>query len=354
MAMKFPAGYGSVIKLGGRRRKPYAVRITVGYVLKGTAEHPKAVQQYQYLEYFEKRADAMKYLADYNSGIRVREHVSLTDIPTFKDVFLKVMAERKASKRGMAANLERSYNAAFQRLVPIHNVKICNLRHSDVQPVIDANRHMSKSTIYNMITCCHMVAEYAQKYEYITMDFSAHLEGDYVDAREIHKPFTHDEIMRLWQDRSQAAARFALITIYTGLRPSELLCSPVSESDLTRGYFIGGSKTDAGRDRAVPLHPDIVPVLREQIAESGGGPLFGLKSLASFRRRYWDQYMQDAGMEHLPHDGRHTCATLMESAGIPLVRRKLILGHAIRDVTEGVYTHISPADLIAEISKLKP
>ena len=64
--------------------------------------------------------------------------------------------------------------------------------------------------------------------------------------------------------------------------------------------------------------------------------------------------MQTVCMEHLPHDGRHTCATLMESAGIPLIRRKLILGHAIRDVTEGVYTHVKPEELIAEISKIKP
>ena len=354
MAMKYPSGYGSVIKLSGKRRKPYAVRITTGYVLKGTEEHPRAVQQYRYLEYFEKRTDAVRYLADYNSGIRVKEHVSLSEIPTFSEVYSIVIAERQASRKGMTKSLERAYNAAFQRLSPIHGMKVCNIRHYDVQPVIDANKHMSKSTVYNMITVCHMVAVYAQKCEYITTDFSAHLDGNYADAVEIHHPFTHDEIQRLWRDKSRTAACFALVTIYTGLRPSELLGASVSLSDITRGYFTAGSKTEAGRDRIIPIHPDIKPVLMGLVTDSQEGRLFSARSLPSFRRIYWNSYMTESGMEHLPHDGRHTCATLMESAGIPLVRRKLILGHAVADITEGVYTHVKPEELIREISKIKP
>jgi len=354
MAYRMPNGYGSIIKLSGKRRKPYAVRITTGYVLKGTDEHPRAVQQYRYLEYFEKRTDAVRYLSDYNAGIRVREHTAIVDMPTFKEVYNMAMDERRAARNGLSANLERSYHAAFNRLSPIHDVRVCNLRYNDVQPVINQSRDMSKSTVSNMIIVCRMVAAYAQKCEYASTDFSAHLSGNYTDSKEIHHPFTHDEIMRLWKDKNQTAARFALVTIYTGLRPSELLGASVSLSDITRGYFTAGSKTEAGRDRIIPIHPDIRPVLMGLVADSQEGRLFLARSLPSFRRIYWNPYMTESGMEHLPHDGRHTCATLMESAGIPLVRRKLILGHAVADITEGTYTHVKPEDLIAEISKIKP
>ena len=255
---------------------------------------------------------------------------------------------------GLSANLERSYNAAFNRLSPIHDVRVCNLRYNDVQPVINQSRDMSKSTVSNMIIVCRMVSAYAQKCEYASTDFSAHLSGNYTDSKEIHHPFTHDEIMRLWKDKSQTAARFALVTVYTGLRPSELLGASVSLSDITRGYFTAGSKTEAGRDRIIPIHPDIKPVLMGLVTDSQEGRLFSARSLPSFRRIYWNPYMTESGMEHLPHDGRHTCATLMESAGIPLVRRKLILGHAVSDITEGVYTHVKPEELIGEISKIKP
>ena len=256
------------------------------------------------------------------------------------------------SKKGMAKNLENSYNAAFQRLSAIHDVKVCNLRHYDVQPVIEQSRHMSRSTIHNMLIVCRMVAAYAQKAEYTTTDFSAYLDGDYKDPEGIHRPFTIEEIKRLWKDKHETAARFALITIYTGLRPSELLQASVSASDITRGYFIAGSKTAAGRGRKVPVHPDIKPMMMELAMESKDGHLFDTLSLPVFRRRYWDEYMKNACMEHLPHDGRHTCATLMEAAGVPLVRRKLILGHAVKDITDGTYTHVSIEELISEISKI--
>ena len=33
--MKMPNGYGSIVNLGKKRRKPFAVRVTVGYEEKG-------------------------------------------------------------------------------------------------------------------------------------------------------------------------------------------------------------------------------------------------------------------------------------------------------------------------------
>lgn len=43
-------------------------------------------------------------------------------------------------------------------------------------------------------------------------------------------------------------------------------------------------------------------------------------------------------MDHLPHDERHTCATMLDNADISKVIIKKILGHAGKDVTEKVYT----------------
>ena len=48
-------------------------------------------------------------------------------------------------------------------------------------------------------------------------------------------------------------------------------------------------------------------------------------------------------MKHLPHDGRHTFASLMDSAGANDVCIKLIMGHSMKnDTTKGTYTHIQP------------
>ena len=68
--MKLPNSYGSVIKLGGKRRKPYAVRISK-LVEDDTG---KVKRKYTYLAYFSKPEMAYTYLAEYNSGAFVPEH----------------------------------------------------------------------------------------------------------------------------------------------------------------------------------------------------------------------------------------------------------------------------------------
>ena len=57
--MKLPNSYGSVIKLGGKRRKPYAVRISK-LVEDDTG---KVKRKYTYLAYFAKPEMAYTYLA---------------------------------------------------------------------------------------------------------------------------------------------------------------------------------------------------------------------------------------------------------------------------------------------------
>ena len=57
--MKNPNGYGTVVKLSGNRRKPYAVRKTVGFNEKG---HPI----YLPIGYAKTREEGMEMLALYN------------------------------------------------------------------------------------------------------------------------------------------------------------------------------------------------------------------------------------------------------------------------------------------------
>ena len=60
--MKNINGYGTVVKLSGKRRKTYAIRITTGwqqeYDLDGTPVG-KPKQKYKYLNYYEDRKDAL-------------------------------------------------------------------------------------------------------------------------------------------------------------------------------------------------------------------------------------------------------------------------------------------------------
>lgn len=57
--MKLPNGYGSVYKLSGNRRNPWAARKTAGY-------NDKGQPRYVFVGYYRTRQDALQGLAEYN------------------------------------------------------------------------------------------------------------------------------------------------------------------------------------------------------------------------------------------------------------------------------------------------
>lgn len=64
--MKLPNGYGSVVKLSGKRRNPYMVRKTNGW--RFDKEKDKQVQDFIIIGYAPTRADGLQMLAGYNKN----------------------------------------------------------------------------------------------------------------------------------------------------------------------------------------------------------------------------------------------------------------------------------------------
>lgn len=62
--MKLPNGYGSVVKLSGKRRKPWMVRKTTGYHIDPVKE--KKVNEYIIIGYAATKTEGLQMLADYN------------------------------------------------------------------------------------------------------------------------------------------------------------------------------------------------------------------------------------------------------------------------------------------------
>ena len=59
--MKNPNGYGSIIKLSGKRRNPFAIVVTDGF-----DDNGKQIRRY--ISYHPTKKDAMIALADYNAN----------------------------------------------------------------------------------------------------------------------------------------------------------------------------------------------------------------------------------------------------------------------------------------------
>lgn len=109
--MKNPNGYGTVVKLSGNRRKPYAVRKTIGFNKKG---HPI----YQPIGYTETREEGMEMLALYNHEPWNIDRDKVT---------LKMLYEKWKEVKSSTVNegTRRSLQSAYKHCSKYYDVSPC-------------------------------------------------------------------------------------------------------------------------------------------------------------------------------------------------------------------------------------
>lgn len=171
----------------------------------------------------------------------------------------------------------------------------------------------------------------------------------------MHKPFTTEEMQILWQHTDDPMARTALCYCYTGARPVELMAMKVENVNLKERYMVGGVKTAAGKNRRIPIADCIYPFIKEWCdAKRFQGGTFLPFDTQSKLRHNWDKSLQAMGIvNHRPHDGRHTFATLASNYGLDEVTVKRIVGHSRgRNITQDVYTHKTQEQLLNAVNQL--
>ena len=353
--MKLPNSYGSVIRLGGKRRKPYAVRISK-LVEDDTG---KVKRKYTYLAYFAKPEMAYTYLAEYNSGAVVPEHMKYSDSPTFAEMYEKWKKYRKSLKNQISDSTWRNYEIAFHHFSELHDRKFISIRTNDLQQCLNAYNHKSQTTISSMRAVLKAMYPYAKLNEYIDRDLTEGLVYEWTNSTEqIHDRYSDEEIKTLWSKLYEINnVDIILIMIYTGLRPTELLEIQTENVHLDEKYMVGGMKTEAGKDRIIPLNDKIIPLVKNRY-DANKKYLINNKfgnhyTYGTYMNGNFNTCMGKLKMKHLPHDGRHTFASLMDSAGANDVCIKLIMGHSMKnDTTKGTYTHKTLEELLTEVNKI--
>ncbi|MGL5270736.1 MAG: tyrosine-type recombinase/integrase [Selenomonadaceae bacterium] len=341
--MRLPNGYGSVHKLSGKRRKPWAVMITTG-----CSDEGKFMRKY--IGYYPSRPDAIKALADYNENpYDIESH----DI-TFAKLFDKWCDDRYTKKGDSIPN---SYTAAFARAEKLHDMPFVDIRARHIQGEIDRCA-LGYSTKKNIRILCNLLSKYAISIELISTNYTPLTTLPTEIQSRIHKPFTLDEIETLWRHTDDAGAVFALIYCYTGLRPTELLKIKTENVYLDERYMLGGLKTSAGINRMIPIAEKIFPFIKAMytpeseylaIDSRDGKPIATYDRL---RAHYWEISPVLKKMDHLPHDGRHTCATLLDNAHVEKLLIQKILGHKAKNITDKVYTHKTLKQLLDAINRI--
>lgn len=360
--MRSPNGYGGISNLGGNRRNPFRVRITTGWEYDEKTGRQK--QKYATLGYYPNRKAAMIALAKYNESPYDLDKNKIT----FGEMYSKWSATAYTEIGKTAVN---SYTAAFKKLAPLHDRKMRELKKNELQDVMDALSGYSESTQNNAKIVMAGVFSYCMENDLIDKDYSKFVKTKPPKGKtEIHFPYEAKEIKLLWDNldlavpirysakdiRNEFPVDTILMMIYTGVRPSELLNMKKGNINLKERYMIGGLKTEAGKERVIPIHEKIYPLIKARYDAAGEWliPYKGDKpaALTQYRNFLFNPIMEKLQLSHLPHDGRHTFATFADNYDLKEYIVKLIMGHKIDDITKGVYTHTSPAELVAAVNKI--
>ncbi|MDR2578312.1 MAG: site-specific integrase [Chitinispirillales bacterium] len=180
-------------------------------------------------------------------------------------------------------------------------------------------------------------------------------------VRKERQIFSDIEVGRLWDAADEPWVDTVLILLYSGWRISELLALKVEDINLDMGIMRGGAKTKAGKDRVVPIHRLIMPLIKNRLRnckfrliENGGAPVGYDTYLYFFRGA-----MGKLEINHTIHETRHTFRTWLDRASAPLSCVNRIMGHVCGDVGLQTYTHKvieelrAAVDLIATEQKVK-
>lgn len=327
--MRNPNGYGAVYKLSGKRRKPFAARKTIGWDDDGK-------QIFKFIGYYEKRQDAMAALADFNTNPYDFEASSIT----FAEVFEQWSNIKYEKVSRSAIN---GYNAAFETSNTLHNMKFVEIKTMHLQHVID-NCSKGHGTLRKIKSLYNQLFKYAMENDIVSKDYSNYVDiGKNTDTSS-RIPFTNDEIKRLFE--VEPVIPFVdtiLIMIYTGLRIGELLLIKNGDVDLENKTIKGGIKTDAGKDRIVPINHKIFDMVAKRKNNKHKYLITNFKNekmlYDNYYREKFTPIMEQLNMKHKPHDCRHTFATLMNNADANPTSIKKLIGHNSFTTTEKIYTH---------------
>lgn len=344
-SFRLPPGYGSVTKLSGNRRRPYMVKVN-------TTRDERGYPKFDILGYYEDKPAALQALAEYNRN----PYDINASKATFKEVYEMWFNQKyNVNKKKLSKSSIYCTKGAFKKCAALHDMVYANIRTIHMQAILD-DFTLSHAYMEHIKNLFNQMGKYALEYDIIQKDYSQFVKINKEDDDEHGVPFSKEDIEKLWTHKDIPFVDTILIFIYSGWRISELLQMPLENIDLENRTFLGGTKTKAGKNRIVPIHPKIFDMVKQRHVSGRKSIIYDNTPRMSVSAYYkaFNQALKAAGIKtpHTPHDCRHTFATLLNNAGANPVAVKKLMGHSSNDITEKIYTHKDIEELRKEIEKI--
>lgn len=373
---RLPNGFGSITELKGRNlRNPFWARVCVGKSAYGKpilkSLKPKA--------YFRTYNDAYAALCEYNKNpYDLDNDMTICELyDRWTDAYFKDASDAYV----------RTISSAWAYCSSVYDMRAKDLRARHIKGCMEYGYRIetrgkrkgekiypSATTKTKIKSLFNVMLDYALEYEIVdrnysrTFDVSDDIVKEAAESKRGHIPFTKSELKILWDHvNSVKFTDWVIIQCYMGWRPQELATLRLDEVNLDKWYMQAGMKTDAGKQRIVPIHSKIRGLVKQNydFALSIGSEYLlndkGQTHAGSWALTY-DKYSNrfkkvmeqlQLNPNHRPHDPRNTFITNAKKVKMDEYAIKAMVGHSIQDITESTYTVRDLEWLRKDIEKLK-
>lgn len=310
---------GTITKLSGNRTRPYIVQ---SQIIWDGSKYKRII-----LGYAKSYVEAMKILTNY----KISEKTT-----TFKNLF-KIYFENLKVCKSRLQLLTKIYEIDLKEL---HNLDITDVIFDELQNIMDTIP--TKSAATNAKIMLANVYNIALKKEYVEKNVAELLDiKQTYNSYQTKRVLTTEEIKNICE-KSDLTNKILKIMLYTGCRVNEV-CSLTGKPilyDEGVPYIITGSKTASGKNRVVPLHPDIIEDVKYILAYKNKINPITMTNLIAYHNNFSS------------HCCRVTFISKLQELEVTPSKIKRIVGHKTQDVTDGVYTKYPVGVLYAEILKI--
>lgn len=372
---RLPNGFGSITELKDRNlRNPFMVRVTVGKTPFGKP----ILKLLKPNAYFHTYNEAYEALVEYNKNPYDLDN----------DMILSELYEKWTDSyfEKIAMSSIRTITSAWAYCSSIYNMRAKDVRVRHIKGCMEEGyiietrgknkgqkKYATAGVKSRIKSLFNLMFDYALEYEIVdknyarTFELSDEIVKEKESSKRGHIIFTNEELNILWENVDKVKfADWVLIQYYMGWRPQELATLRLDEINLDQWYMQAGMKTEAGKQRIVPIHSRIRPLVQKNydFALSIGSDYLlndkGQTHSGSWKLTY-DKYAHrfdkviaalKLNPEHRPHDPRKTFVTAAKKAGINDNAIKALVGHNVSDITESAYTERDVEWLREDIEKL--
>lgn len=373
---RLPNGFGSITEIKGRNlRKPFLARVCVGKTQYGKP----ILKSLKPDAYFRTYNEAYEALIEYN-----KNPYDLDPSITVSELYEKWTDDYFENT---TESSKRTITSAWAYCSAIYDMRASDVRARHIKGCMEEGFRIetrgkkkgekiyaTASTKSRIKSLFNLMLDYALEYEIVdrnyarTFDISSDIIKEREESKRGHIIFSDDEIQKLWDNLDKTKyVDWILIQCYMGWRPQELAILEMKDVDIENWTITGGMKTDAGKQRTVPVHSKIQELVKKnyEFAQSiGSDYLFNAKGQthAGNWKLTYDKYANrfnqvvsnlELNPDHRAHDPRKTFVTMAKKAGINDNAIKALVGHKAQDITESAYTERDIEWLRNDIEKIK-